>query len=93
MKNVGRPQGDGGDSMEQAELQRVRAENAQIRQQLADAAAALDKVAASVRELPKLELVIRASETLPGPRNASGWVAAALPSKTPRTKSVQCKVT
>jgi hypothetical protein len=30
------------------------------------------------RELPKLELVIRASEKLPGPRNTSGWVAAAL---------------
>jgi hypothetical protein len=40
--------------MEQSDLERVRAENAQMCQQLADATAALDKVASSVRDLPKL---------------------------------------
>jgi hypothetical protein len=38
--------------MEQSELERLRAEKAQMCQQLADATAALDKVASSVRDLP-----------------------------------------
>jgi len=63
--------------MEQSELERVRAENAQMRQQLADATAVLDKVASSVRDLPKLQLPVGGNEKLPTPRSNSGWVAAA----------------
>jgi hypothetical protein len=62
--------------MGQIELERVRAENAQMCQQLAAATAALDKVASSVRDLPKLELSVRGSEKLPARRSSSGWVAA-----------------
>ena len=61
--------------MGQIELERVRAENAQMCQQLADATAALDKVASSVRDLPKLQLPVGGSEKLPAPRRSSGWVA------------------
>jgi hypothetical protein len=56
--------------------QRVRVENLQMCQQLADATAALDKVASSVRDLPKLQLPVGGSEKLPAPRRSSGWVAA-----------------
>jgi hypothetical protein len=63
--------------MGQIELERVRAENAQMCQQLADATAALDKVAASVRDLPKLQLPVGGTEKLPAPRRSSGWVTAA----------------
>jgi hypothetical protein len=66
--------------MEQSELERVRAENAQLCQQLADATAALDKVASSVRDLPKLQLSVGGSEKQPAPRSSSGWVAAEAPS-------------
>ena len=62
--------------MGQIELERVRAENAQMCQQLADATAALDKVASSVRDLPKLQLPAGGREKLPAPRRSSGWVAA-----------------
>ena len=63
--------------MGQIELERVRTENAQMCQQLADATAALDKVASSVRDLPKLQLPVGGSEKLPAPRRSSGWVATA----------------
>jgi hypothetical protein len=66
--------------MEQSELERVRAENAQMCQQLADATAALDKVASSVRDLPKLQLPVGGSVKLPAPRSSSGWVATEAPS-------------
>ena len=62
--------------MGQIELERVRAENAQMCQQLADATAALDKVASDVRDLPKLQLPVGGREKLPAPRRSSGWVAA-----------------
>jgi hypothetical protein len=62
--------------MGQIELERMRAENAQICQQLAHATAALDKVASSVRDLPKLQLPVGGSEKLPASRRSSGWVAA-----------------
>ena len=62
--------------MGQIELERVRAENAQMCQQLADATAALDKVASSVRDLPKLQLPVGGNEKPPAPRRGSGWVAA-----------------
>ena len=68
------------DRMDQSELERLRAEKAQMCQQLADATAALDKVASSVRDLPKLQMRV-ASEKLPAPRSSSGWVAAALSSE------------
>jgi hypothetical protein len=61
--------------MEQSELERLRVEKAQMCQQLANATAALDKVASSVRDLPKLQMPV-ASEKLPAPRSSSGWVAA-----------------
>jgi hypothetical protein len=61
--------------MGQIELERVRAENAQMCQQLADATAALDKVASSVRDLPKLQLPVGGSEKPPALRRSSGWVA------------------
>jgi hypothetical protein len=64
--------------MEQSDLERLRAEKAQMCQHLADATAALDKVAASVRDLPKLQLPVGGNEKLPEPRSSSGWVAAAL---------------
>jgi hypothetical protein len=64
--------------MEQAELERVRAEKAQMCQQLADATATLDKVTSSLRDLPKLQLPVGGSEKLlPAPRSKSGWVAGA----------------
>jgi len=67
--------------MEQAELERVRAEKAQMCQQLADATATLDKVTSSLRDLPRLQLPVGGSEKLlPAPRSNSGWVAAALSS-------------
>jgi hypothetical protein len=44
--------------MEQSELERLRAEKAQMCQQLADATAALDKVASNVRDLPKLQMPV-----------------------------------
>jgi hypothetical protein len=53
----------------------------------------LDKVASSVRDLPKLQIPV-ASEKLPAPRSSSGWVAAALSSgkqKRRRTKAAQDK--
>jgi len=59
--------------MEQSILERVRAENAQMCQQLADAAAVLDKVASSVRDLPKLPLPV-GDLKIAAPSN-SGWVA------------------
>ena len=62
--------------MEQSELERLHVEKTQMCQQLADATAALDKVASSVRDLPKLQMPV-ASEKLPAPRSSSGWVAAA----------------
>jgi hypothetical protein len=74
--------------MDQSELERLRAEKAQMCQQLADATAALDKVATSVRDLPKLQMPV-AIEKLPAPRS-SGWVAVALSSekqKRRRTKA------
>jgi 3-hydroxyisobutyrate dehydrogenase-like beta-hydroxyacid dehydrogenase len=77
--------------MEQSELERLRAEKVQVCQQLADATAALDKVASSVRDLPKLQMSV-ASEKLPAPRASSGWVAVALSSgkqKRRRTKAAQ----
>jgi hypothetical protein len=77
--------------MEQSELERLRVEKAQMCQQLADATAALDKVASSVRDLPKLEMPV-ASEKLPAPRSSSGWVAAAWSSgkqRRRRTKAAQ----
>jgi hypothetical protein len=43
------------DRMDQSELARLRTEKKQMCQQLADATAALDKVASSVRDLPKLQ--------------------------------------
>ena len=61
--------------MGQIELERVRAENAQMCQQLAGATAALEKVASGVRDLPKLQLPVGGREKLPTPRR-SGWVAA-----------------
>jgi hypothetical protein len=72
-------------------LQQVRAEIAQTCQQLADATAALDKVASSVRDLPKLQLPEGGSEMkLQAPRN-SGWVAAGSSSgkQKRRTKAAQ----
>jgi hypothetical protein len=64
--------------MEQAELERVRAEKAQMCQQLADATATLERVASSLRDLPKLQLPVGGSEKLlPAPRSKSGWVAGA----------------
>jgi hypothetical protein len=64
--------------MEQAELERVRAEKAQMCQQLADATATLDRVASSLRDLPRLQLPVGGSENLlPAPRSNSGWVAGA----------------
>jgi hypothetical protein len=63
--------------MEQAELERVRADNARMCQQLADATATLDKVASSLRDLPRLQLPVGGGEKLPAPRSNSGWVAAA----------------
>jgi hypothetical protein len=77
--------------MEQSELERLRAEKTQMCQHLADATAALDKVASSVRDLPKLEMPV-ASEKLPAPRSSSGWVAAAWSSgkqRRRRTKAAQ----
>jgi hypothetical protein len=65
--------------MDQADLERVRAEKAQMCQQLADATATLDKVTSSLRDLPRLQLPVGGSEKLlPAPRSNSGWVAAAL---------------
>ena len=78
--------------MEQADLERVRAENAQMCQQLADATAVLDKVASSLRDLPRLQLPVGGSEKLlPAPRSSSGWVAAASSSgkQKQRTKAAQ----
>jgi hypothetical protein len=63
--------------MEQSELERLRAEKAHMCQQLADATAALDKVASSVRDLPKLQMPVGGSEKRPPPRSSSGWVAVA----------------
>jgi len=63
--------------MEQSELERLRAEKAQMCQQLADATAALDKVTSSVRDLPKLQMPVGGSEKRPPPRSSSGWVAVA----------------
>ena len=63
--------------MGQIELERVRAENAQMCQQLADATATLDKVTSSLRDLPNLQLPVGGSERLPAPRGSSGWIAAA----------------
>jgi hypothetical protein len=77
--------------MEQSELERLREEKAQMCQQLADATAALDKVASSVRDLPKLQMPV-ASAKLPAPRSSSGWIAAALSSgkqKRWRTEAAQ----
>jgi hypothetical protein len=77
------------DRMDQSELERLRAEKAQMCQQLADATAALDKVASSVRDLPKLQMRV-ASEKLSAPRSSSGWVAVASSSekhKRRRTKA------
>jgi|SoimicMinimDraft_16_1059744.scaffolds.fasta_scaffold64378_1 hypothetical protein len=67
--------------MEQSELERLRAEKAQMCQQLADATAALDKVASSVRDLPKLQMPVGDSEKRPPPRSSSGWVAVASSSR------------
>ena len=73
--------------MEQAELERVRAEKAQMCQQLADATATLDKVTSSLRDLPRLQLPVGGSEKLlPAPRSNSGWVAAALSSGTQKRR-------
>jgi hypothetical protein len=67
--------------MEKADLERVRAEKAQMCQQLADATATLDKVASSLRDLPRLQLPVGSSEKLLAPRSISGWVAAASSSR------------
>ena len=77
--------------MEQAQLERVRADNAQMCQQLADATATLDKVASSLRDLPRLQLPVGGGEKLPAPRSSSGWVpAASLSGKQKRrTKAAQ----
>jgi hypothetical protein len=76
--------------MEQSELERLRAEKAQMCQQLADATAVLDKVASSVRDLPKLQLPVGGSEKALAPRGSSGWVAVALSGKQKRpTKAAQ----
>jgi hypothetical protein len=78
--------------MEQSELERLRVEKAQMCQQLAEATAALDKVASSVRDLPKLQMPV-ASEKLPTLRSSSGWIAVALSSgkqrRRRRTKAAQ----
>jgi hypothetical protein len=71
--------------MEQSELERLRAEKAQMCQQLADATAALDKVASSVRDLPKLQMPVGGSAKLPPPRSSSGWVAADFSSRRMRS--------
>jgi hypothetical protein len=78
--------------MDQADLERVRAEKAQMCQQLADATATLDKVTSSLRDLPRLQLPVGGSEKLlPAPRSNSGWVAAELSSgkQKRRTKATQ----
>ena len=74
--------------MEQAELDRLRAEKAQACQVLEDAIATLEKVAASLRDLPKLQMPVGGSEKQPAPRSTSGWVATARPPKQ-RTKAKQ----
>ena len=74
--------------MEQAELDRLRAEKAQTCQVLEDATATLDKVAASLRDLPKLQMPVSGSEKPPAPRSTSGWVATARPPQR-RTKARQ----
>jgi hypothetical protein len=77
--------------MEQSKLEQVRAENAQMCQELADATAVLDKVASGVRDLPKLQLPVGGSEKLKlaAPRSNSGWVAAGSSSGKRRTKAAQ----
>jgi hypothetical protein len=61
--------------MEQSELKRLRAEKAQMCQQLANATAALDKITSSVRDLPKLQMPVGGSAKLLPSRSSSGWVA------------------
>jgi hypothetical protein len=73
--------------MQQAELDRVRTEKAKACQELADATAALDKVTASLRDLPKLEMPADSTKKLSAPRSSSGWVAA-LSSK-PRQRRIK----
>ena len=67
--------------MEQIELERLRAENAQMCRQLADATAALDMVTLSVRDLPTLELRVGGQETLHGRGPTLGWTGAASSSR------------
>jgi hypothetical protein len=74
--------------MEDAETRTAACRNAHMRQQLAEATATLDKVAACVRDMPKLQSVLGSSERLPGPRDVSGLVATSVSSKTRQTKAV-----
>lgn len=67
--------------MEQSELERLRAENAQICRQLADATAALDTVTLGVRDLPKLELRVGGGDKLHGRGPTLGWTGAASSSR------------
>ena len=62
--------------MEQSELERLRAENAQMCWQLADATAVLDTVTSMVRDLPTLELPVGGGETLHH-GTTIGWTGAA----------------
>ena len=59
--------------MEQSELERLRAENAQMCRQLADATAVLDTVTSMVRDLPTLG----GGETLHHRGTTIGWTGAA----------------
>jgi hypothetical protein len=63
--------------MEQSELERLRAENAQMCRQLADATAVLDTVTSMVRDLPTLELPVGGGETLHHRGTTIGWTGAA----------------
>jgi hypothetical protein len=62
--------------MEQSELERLRAEKAQMCQQLADATAALDVLTSSVRDLPPLELPVAGAEKLSRQEARSAWTSA-----------------
>jgi hypothetical protein len=67
--------------MEKSELERLRAENAQICRQLSDATAALDTVTLAVRDLPKLELPAGDGEKMHGRGPTLGWTGAASSSR------------
>jgi hypothetical protein len=63
--------------MEQSELERLRAENAQMCRQLSDATAALNTVTLSVHNLPTLALPVGGGEKLHRRGPIFGWTGAA----------------